>query len=73
MSQSLLNLARGYFSFYHEPLRTWIKTNVNKFAISSQTALNLGKQALKRYLKITCKFQLRTPPNKKVSTAKDYG
>ena len=22
-------------SFYREPLRTWIKTNVNKFAISS--------------------------------------
>ena len=32
-------------SFYHEPLRTWIKTNVNKFAISSFTAFKLGKQA----------------------------
>ena len=54
-------------SFYHELLRTWIKTNVNKFAISSHTALKLGKQALKSYLKITCEFQLRSPPNK------DYG
>ena len=41
-------------SFYHEPLRTWIKTNVNKFAISNHAALKLGKQALKSYLKITC-------------------
>ena len=26
-------------SFYHESLRTWIKTIVNKFAISNHTAL----------------------------------
>ena len=37
------------------------------------TALKLGKQALKSYLKITCDFQHRSPPNKKVSAAKDYG
>ena len=60
-------------NFYHEPLRTWIKTNANKFAISSHTALKLGNQALKSYLKITCEFQPRGPPNKKVSVAKDYG
>ena len=28
-------------SFYHESLRTWIKTTVNKFAISNHTALIL--------------------------------
>ena len=53
-------------SFYREPLRTWTETNVNKFAISSHTALKLGKQALKSYLKITCEIQLRSPPNKKL-------
>ena len=58
-------------SFYHESLRTWIKPNVNKFAISSHTALKFGKQALKSYLKITCEFQPWNPPNK-VSAAKDY-
>ena len=41
-----------------------------KFAISSRTALKLVKQALKSYLKITCEFQLRSPPNKNVSTAR---
>ena len=60
-------------SFYHEPLRTLIKTNVNKFVISSHTALKLRKQAMKSYSKITCEFQLRRPPNKKVSAGKDYG
>ena len=29
-------------------------------------ALKLGKQAFKSYLKITCEFQLRSPPNKKL-------
>ena len=51
-------------SFYHEPLRTWIKTNVNKFAISTHMSLKLGKQALKNYLKKTCEFQLRCPQKK---------
>ena len=50
-------------SFCHEPLRTWIKSNVNKFAISSHAALKLGEQALRSDLKITCEFQLRSPPN----------
>ena len=57
-------------SFYHEPLRTWIKTNSYMSAISSHTALKLSEQALKSYLKITCEFQLHTLPNKKVSAAK---
>ena len=48
-------------------------TNVNKFTISSHTALKLGKQVLESYLKISCEFQLRGPRNKKVSAAKDYG
>ena len=39
-------------SFYHESLRTWIKTIVTKFAISSHTALLLGVHALRRYLKL---------------------
>ena len=36
-------------------------------------ALKLVKWALKSYLKIPCEFQLCSPPNKKVSAAKDYG
>ena len=42
-------------------------------AISRRTALKLGEQALKSYLKITCEFQLHTLPNKKVSATKDCG
>ena len=58
--------------FYHEPLRVWIKTNINKFAISSHTALKLDKQALKNCFKVTCEFQVHILRNKKVSVAKDY-
>ena len=39
-------------SFYHESLRTWIKTIVNKFAISNHTALISGVHALRSYLKL---------------------
>ena len=39
-------------SFYHESLRTWIKTIVNKFAISNHTALILTVHALRSYLKL---------------------
>ena len=60
-------------SFYHEPLRTWIKTNVNKFAIWSRTAFKLDKQALRSYLKLTCEYELHILPNTKVSDAKDHG
>ena len=59
-------------SFCHEPLRTWIKSNVNKFAISSHAALKLGEQALRSDLKITCEFQLRSHQIE-VSAAEDYG
>ena len=41
-------------SFYHESLRTWIKTIVNKFAISNHTALILAVHALRSYLKLIC-------------------
>ena len=36
-------------SFYHVPLRIWIKTNVNKFATSSHMALKLRKQLWKLF------------------------
>ena len=60
-------------SFYHEPLRTWIKTIVNKFAISNHTALISGVHALISYLKLICEYELYSLPNKKVSGAKDHG
>ena len=37
-------------SFYHESLRTWIKTILNKFAISNHTALILGARACSQKL-----------------------
>ena len=40
-------------SFYRQPLRTWIETNVDKFAISSHTAFKLDKQALRSYLNMS--------------------
>ena len=30
-------------SLYHEPLRTWIKIDINKFPISTHMALKLGR------------------------------
>ena len=30
-----------YGSFYHEPLRAWSETNLNKFALSNHTALKI--------------------------------
>ena len=60
-------------SFYYKPLRTWIETNVNKFAISNHTALKLDGQALRSYLSLICEYELYILPNKKVSTAKDHG
>ena len=60
-------------SFYHEPLRTGIKTNVNKFAISIDHALKLGIQALGSYLRLTFEYELHTLPKTKVSTTKDHG
>ena len=37
------------------------------------TALKLANQALKSYLKMTCKSELDILPNRKVSAVKDYG
>ena len=44
-----------------------------KFAISNLTALILGGHALRSYLKIICRYELHSLPNKKVSGAKDHG
>ena len=60
-------------SFCHEPLRTWIETNVNKFAISNHTALKLDVQTLRGFLSLICEYELYILPNKKVSTVKDHG
>ena len=60
-------------SFYHEYLRTWIKTIVNKFAISNHTALISGVHALQSYFKLICEYELHSLPSKKVSGAKDHG
>ena len=62
-----------FFSFYHESMRTCIKTTVNKFSISNHTALTLRVNALKSYLKLICEYELHSLPNKKVSGAKDHG
>ena len=62
-----------FISFYHESLRTWIKTTVNKFAISNHTALILDVHALRSYLKQRCEYELHSLPNKKVSGAKNHG
>ena len=54
-------------------LRTWIKTIVNKFAISNHMALILGVHALRSYLKLICECELHSLPNKNVSGAKNHG
>ena len=54
-------------------MRTWIKTIVNKFAISYHTALILGVHSLRSYLKLICEYELHSLPNKKVSGANDHG
>ena len=60
-------------SFYHESLRTWIKTIVNKLGVSNHTALILGVHTLKSYLKLICEYELHGLPNKKGNGAKDHG
>ena len=57
---------RTFMCFYHESLRTWIKTIVNKFANSNHTALILGVHALRSYLKLICEYELHSLPNKKL-------
>ena len=59
--------------FHHESLRTWIKTVVNKFAISNHTALILGVHALRSYLKLLCKYELHVLSNTKVGAAENHG
>ena len=54
-------------------MRIWIKTIVNKFAISNHTALISGVHALRSYLKLICEYELHCLPSKKVSDAKDHG
>ena len=54
-------------------LCAWIKTIVNKFAISNHTSLILCVRALGSYLKLICKYELHSLPNKKGSGAKDHG
>ena len=44
-------------SFYHEPLRTWIETIVNKFAISNHTALKIDLRTLRSYLRLIYEFE----------------
>ena len=62
-----------YVVFTMSSLCTWIKTIVNKLAISNHSALILGVHALRSYLKLSCEYELYILPNKKVSPAKDHG
>ena len=59
-------------SFYHEPLRTWIETNINKFAISCHTVLTLVVHVLRSYPRFMCEYELYILLNKKVNSAKDH-
>ena len=54
-----------YVVFTMSLLRTWIKTIVNKSAISNHTALILGVHALRSYLKLICEYELHSLPNKR--------
>ena len=60
-------------NFDHDPLCTWIKTNVNKFAILIHTVLKLGTQNLGSYMRLTCEYELDILSNTKGSLAKDHG
>ena len=60
-------------SFYHESLRTWIKTIVDKLAISNHRAFILAVRALRSYLKVISEYEHHSLPNKNVSGAKDHG
>ena len=48
------------------------KTFLNKLAILNCTALKLGVQALRSYLKVTCKYELYILPDTIISAAKDH-
>ena len=60
-------------SFNHEHLHTWIKTNVNEFAILSQTVAKLGVQNLESYMRLKFEYELDILSNTKVSLAKIHG
>ena len=62
-----------YVVLYHESLRTWIKTLVNKFAISNHTVSILSVHALRSYLKLICEYEFHSIPNEKVSSVKVHG
>ena len=49
------------------------KQNLNKFAISTHTALKLGIQAQGSYLKPNCEYELHILANTKVGAAKGHG
>ena len=55
------------------PARTIVKTHLNKFAISSHTALKLATKDQRWNLKIIYEYKLDILPNTKVSVAKDDG
>ena len=62
-----------FLSFYHETLRTRIKTNVNKLAIWNHVAFKSHIQALRSYFNLSCEYELHILSNTKVSVAKDHG
>ena len=50
-----------------------MKTSVNRFAISNHTALKLDIQAMKRYFKLTCEYELHILSYTKTTAPKDHG
>ena len=59
-------------SFYHEPLRTRIETDVNTYTILNHTVLKIDLHTLISYLRLICEYELYILPNKKVGAAKDH-
>ena len=60
-------------SFNHEPLHTWIKTNVNKFFYFKSNSFKLSIQNLGSYMRLTFEYELDILSNTKVSLAKIHG
>ena len=60
-------------SLYNGPFCSRIKTNINKFAISSHTTLKLAIQVLRKYLKLRYEDELYTLPSTKAGPAKEHG
>ena len=71
----MLKMAESDFvcSFYRDPERTSIKTNVNNFAISYHMALKLNILALRSYLKLPYQYWFHSLPDRKVKAAKNRG